>query len=182
MNTKVFLLLMSVMLMPFFGMVGEFAYGDSSVPPGDWDFCSPTNPGSHGQGDCDSDADCQQGLKCTNDVGPEFGFAKGVDVCVGIADSVSDQVDDSIYGGPGDVSAGDSNNLLDLLLGISTEPPTSTTPSSNDSGWECSYHNGDPEFCAVCRPNGCLEGEGECANWTHCADGLVCVNKVCVKP
>ena len=190
MNTKFFFLLMSVMLMPFFGMVEGLAYGASSVPQGDWDFCSPTNPCSNGQGDCDSDADCQQGLTCTSNVGPTFGWAKGIDVCIGIEDqatsnsSTSDDSDD-LYGGPDTTQTVDnssSGGLLDILFGSSTETPSSTVPSDNNSEWGCPYDPGDPDFCVTCRPNGCLEGEGQCNNWTQCADGLDCVNKVCVRP
>ncbi len=43
--------------------------------------CTTACPCSEGQGDCDEDADCRFGLVCVNDVGADYGFKKGTDVC-----------------------------------------------------------------------------------------------------
>ncbi len=34
------------------------------------------------EGDCDSDAECGPGMRCAYDVGSQYGFSSGVDVCV----------------------------------------------------------------------------------------------------
>ncbi len=49
--------------------------------PGDWDYCSPGAPCDVGEGDCDSNADCASGLTCVSNVGADYGWASGVDVC-----------------------------------------------------------------------------------------------------
>lgn len=49
---------------------------------GDWDYCTAKGGNcDEGQGDCDSDAECKFGLTCSENVGPEYGFEEGVDVC-----------------------------------------------------------------------------------------------------
>jgi hypothetical protein len=68
-----------------------FGYNDdevdvcSTVCPdrgvGSWNYCSPECPCDIGEGDCESDADCEAGLRCTSDIGPAFGFQREVDVC-----------------------------------------------------------------------------------------------------
>ena len=50
--------------------------------PGTVSYCSPAFPCSHGNGDCDSNADCRAGLSCVEDVGPAYGMRAGYDVCV----------------------------------------------------------------------------------------------------
>jgi hypothetical protein len=51
------------------------------LKPGDDDFCSPTNRCKAGQGDCDTDADCKDGLRCIADIGDNFGLPAGTDIC-----------------------------------------------------------------------------------------------------
>jgi len=46
-----------------------------------WDYCSPTCPCSEGEGDCDTDDDCQPGLYCAQNVGAKYGQASLIDVC-----------------------------------------------------------------------------------------------------
>ena len=54
----------------------------TSQTPGNWDFCSETNRCGIGEGDCDTDNECQSGLICLNqDVGADYGFHPHVDVC-----------------------------------------------------------------------------------------------------
>lgn len=45
-------------------------------------FCSPDCPCGHGEGDCDSNDDCDAGLACVNNVGATFGLSADTDVCV----------------------------------------------------------------------------------------------------
>jgi hypothetical protein len=46
-----------------------------------WSYCSVEHPCSVGQGDCDSDRECQPGLVCAQDVGARYGADPIVDVC-----------------------------------------------------------------------------------------------------
>ncbi|RMH16159.1 MAG: hypothetical protein D6696_18855, partial [Acidobacteria bacterium] len=51
------------------------------LPAGDPRFCDACGPCDFGEGDCDRDSDCQPGLECTDNVGADFGFNPGIDVC-----------------------------------------------------------------------------------------------------
>lgn len=55
--------------------------GRCALPPGHPRFCTECGPCGDGAGDCDRDADCAPGLLCAQDVGAEFGFHPGIDVC-----------------------------------------------------------------------------------------------------
>ncbi|MCD6477789.1 MAG: hypothetical protein J7K87_02180, partial [Candidatus Aenigmarchaeota archaeon] len=48
---------------------------------GSWDYCSSTCKCSVGEGDCDSNSECQSGLVCKQDVGAKYGWNKYMDVC-----------------------------------------------------------------------------------------------------
>ena len=52
-------------------------------PLGNPVYCrlSVNGPCGAGEGDCDSDAECQSGLVCAHDVGATYGFSPAVDVC-----------------------------------------------------------------------------------------------------
>ncbi|MFC1613555.1 hypothetical protein ACFL23_04470, partial [Patescibacteria group bacterium] len=55
----------------------------SSTKLGDYDYCKDNGPCGHGEGDCDPESnECEAGCTCENDVGAEYGFEAGVDVCV----------------------------------------------------------------------------------------------------
>lgn len=166
-----------------------------AVPVGDWDFCSKQNPCSAGQGDCDSDDECKPGLKCMKDVGPQYGFDKGVDVCVGSATSSTSSSTSSTSGefGGGVSSSTSSSSTstssssgctgIDLLLGkcsTSSSSSTTSTSSSTTSGGVCQLPLGHRDYCATCGP--CTEGQGMCVRDYQCVSGLVCVNGTCVKP
>jgi hypothetical protein len=45
-------------------------------------WCRDYGPCPEGQGDCDSDAECQSGLICAKDVGAKYGGPANMDVCV----------------------------------------------------------------------------------------------------
>ena len=51
---------------------------------GDWGYCSDAacGPCTEGQGDCDSDAECADGLTCSFNSGESFGLPATLDVCV----------------------------------------------------------------------------------------------------
>lgn len=69
----------------------DFGYGELEVDVcsndcptlgvGAWNYCTEKCPCSVGQGDCETDADCEVGLRCMSDVGPNYGFDPEVDIC-----------------------------------------------------------------------------------------------------
>jgi hypothetical protein len=48
--------------------------------PGD-QYCTLNGPCAEGMGDCDRDSECASGLKCVDNVGADYGWPSGVDVC-----------------------------------------------------------------------------------------------------
>ena len=48
---------------------------------GDPRYCTDCGPCGDGEGDCDSDAECEGGLLCVDDVGALYGFGATTDVC-----------------------------------------------------------------------------------------------------
>ena len=52
-----------------------------SIPEGSPDFCSVVFPCNLGEGDCDSDAQCNASLVCGDNNGPEYGLPPGYDAC-----------------------------------------------------------------------------------------------------
>lgn len=52
-----------------------------SLPDGHADYCTECGPCVAGEGDCDTDAQCANGLICAQDVGADYGFRSDVDVC-----------------------------------------------------------------------------------------------------
>ncbi|GAG27905.1 unnamed protein product, partial [marine sediment metagenome] len=46
-----------------------------------WDYCTPANKCDAGEGDCDTDADCAEGLHCAQDTGTKYGQVSTMDVC-----------------------------------------------------------------------------------------------------
>ncbi len=55
--------------------------GGCSENLGSGRYCTTCGPCGEGEGDCDGDAECAQGLVCVNNTGSDFGFNPGVDVC-----------------------------------------------------------------------------------------------------
>jgi len=183
----------------------SFAVHAAAIPPvGDWDFCSKQKPCSAGQGDCDSDDECQPGLKCTKDVGPSYGFDKGVDVCTSSSSSsstsstssstssTSSSTSSGNFGGGVSSSSSSTStstsstssgtNPLDKLLSSSSSSTSSGTTSSS-SGGGCRLPEGVEGYCdpLVCGP--CNEGQGRCRKKDDCIGDLVCSsNGFCVKP
>ncbi|MEM6454006.1 MAG: hypothetical protein AAF772_02830 [Acidobacteriota bacterium] len=51
------------------------------VPIGTNNYCTLCGPCGPNEGDCDSDAECGPGLRCVEDIGPNFGWGARVDVC-----------------------------------------------------------------------------------------------------
>jgi hypothetical protein len=113
--------------------------------PGGANFCSGCACAS-GQGDCDSNADCANGLSCGVDNGPRFGLPLGYDVCV--PSHCTNQVLDAADGETGVDEGGDCG------------------PSG-----ACSGTLGSTTFCQGCK---CSLGQGDCDSNLECANGLSC--------
>ena len=55
--------------------------GTCPLPAGHPRYCADCGPCRTGEGDCDSDAECIEGIFCVDNIGAEFGFHPGIDVC-----------------------------------------------------------------------------------------------------
>jgi len=55
--------------------------GCHGAPLGDQSYCSSSCKCSAGEGDCDSNDECESGLECVQDVGEYYGWDDNVDVC-----------------------------------------------------------------------------------------------------
>ena len=73
-----------------FGIGAHFGFdadADVCVPPhddlvnGNYDHCSLEFPCATGHGDCDSHSECMPGNRCVSNVGANYGFSEGIDVC-----------------------------------------------------------------------------------------------------
>ena len=53
-----------------------------STPSFDWSYCSRSCRCDEGQGDCDSDSECADGLVCRPDIGASYGQSASLDICV----------------------------------------------------------------------------------------------------
>lgn len=57
------------------------AVSSCPLPAGHPHYCRDCGPCARGEGDCDRDSDCRAGLSCVDNIGAEFGFNPGIDVC-----------------------------------------------------------------------------------------------------
>ena len=48
----------------------------------DFSYCNPLCPCGEGEGDCDDDTGCQDGLVCKENIGADYGCYSNVDICV----------------------------------------------------------------------------------------------------
>lgn len=114
-------------------------------PDGHSDHCEPMCPCPAGEGDCDEDAGCADGLVCVSGVGGRFGYPGGYDVC--LPDSCDNGVLDA---GEDDVDCGGACG------------PCASCPPNNRS-WTC-----DPWECT------CPSGWGDCDSDAECDGTLTC--------
>jgi hypothetical protein len=119
-----------------------------SGTPGGKDFCVGCLCAS-GAGDCDDDVECQPGLVCGAQNGPNFGLPANFDVCV----------PQLCTNGVQDAGNGET--------GVDIGGPCGT------AGGACSGTAGTPTFCVGCK---CTSGQGDCDGDIECATGLVCAN------
>lgn len=119
--------------------------GCPTAPDGDPDHCTNACPCPAGEADCDTNSNCNTGLVCGLDLGPQFGYPAGHDVCVqphctnGVQDTDETGVD----------------------CGGSDCGTCRTCPA-----------NGQNNTCSPsCR---CASGWGDCDANGECESGLVC--------
>ena len=149
---------------------------EATVNPGDNDYCRDHGPCSAGQGDCDSDSECQSGLTCVDDVGANYGWRAIVDVCedpgsLGGNDYCRDH-------GPCSAGQGDCDSNSECQSGL-----TCVNDVGANYGWraivdvcEATVNPGDNDYCRDHGP--CSAGQGDCDSNSECQSGLTCVNDV----
>ena len=157
------------------------------LPPGHPRFCVDCGPCAAGQGDCDSDAECAAGAVCADNVGADFGFAPGIDVCVTPPAGCPWPVGHGRYcrdcgpcaSGQGDCDSDAEcqtgstcvDNVgadfgfapgVDVCIGGPPPPPPAT----------CPLPPGHPDFCRDCGP--CRVDQGDCDSDAECVPSARC--------
>ncbi len=163
-------------------------------PPGCGDvgtgrYCTDCGPCGEGQGDCDSNAECAAGLTCVDNVGAQFGFAPGIDVCLsGSTPPPPPGCGDVGTGryctdcGPCGDGQGDCDSDAECVAGLTCEDNVGAmfgfAPGVDvcvgTAG--CNETLGNGRYCTACGP--CGQGQGDCDSDTECAAGLTCVDNV----
>ena len=148
---------------------------DNEVPAG-WDtipltFASPKCEGecTQCQGDCNSDADCAEGLKC---------FSRGKGEVTAVPGCVS--------GGEGDLPGMDYCYLPEpptttTTTATTTEETTTTTtePAQQTSADILAFDAPELKFARECSAEyPCSACEGDCDDDSHCASGLLCFSRI----
>jgi hypothetical protein len=153
------------------------------VPPdpgylGTIDFCSTDCPCASRQGDCDSQAECEEGLRCMTDIGAEVGFEEDVDVCLYPYDELMNgtydhcSVDFPCASGHGDCDS-DDECLPELRCGRNLgeeffdDPEIDVCLSPYDDRM-----NGTADHCSV--DFLCDWGHGDCDSHSECLPELRC--------
>lgn len=79
----------------------------SLLAPGHNEYCLKHGPCVAGLGDCDSNSECQSGLRCVDDVGARYGWRSIVDVCEAPASPDDNDYCHSSQHGPCSAGQGD---------------------------------------------------------------------------
>ncbi len=163
---------------------------------GEPNFCSVCGPCNDGQGDCDGDDECLFGTNCTDNVGADFGFAPGADVCLRDTPATGPDPDPTPTPctlppgdrdlckecGPCGEGEGDCDNDGQCGEGLfcanNTGPQFGFGPNidicmSVEPG-DCPLPNGHPHFCRECGP--CEAGQGDCDGLDECVAGAFCAS------
>lgn len=173
------------------------AYYDSFPPPSanydpsivdvceapDPDLCRYYGPCPAGNGDCDSNSECQAGLTCVQDVGAKYGYPAYYDVCEAGGGSRPDPNYCRDYGpcraGQGDCDPGQCAsglvcaNDVGAQYGLPAHYDVCEAQGGNDNG------RGQPGHVDYCRDYGpCGVGQGDCDGNSECQSGLQCANDV----
>lgn len=167
--------------------VGVCQVGDGcNLDPGDPDYCRLCGPCGYGDGDCDSNRECQAGLTCLDDVGSAFGLAASSDVCgFRLGDFCPfdpGHPDFCSACGPCEPGEGgckaDSECVVfaDCFRSIGAEFgfKSGTNVCLRAAPEDCPFSTGASDYCRVCGI--CDEGEGDCDTDRECSPGLTCVD------
>ncbi|WP_428267823.1 hypothetical protein [Haliangium sp.] len=141
-------------------------------------FCSALCPCSQGEGDCDSDAECESGLRCFSNVGAQFGLDEDVDVCADAINGHNDNCSTSNQCGEGEGGCDDDDECSAGLTCFNDTGADFGLDPSTDMCATCAPPSrlGKHDFCSEgCE---CDEGEGDCDSDAECAPGLTCFNNV----
>ncbi len=155
--------------------------GGSVEAPGSNDYCQRVLCGA-GEGDCDSDSECQSGLVCATDVGATYGFRDIVDVCVEDAGSGEpaggDSYCQSTLCGAGE---GDCDSDSECQPGLVCATDVGATYGFRDIVDVCVEDEGTGEPLggdSYCQSTLCGAGEGDCDSDNECQSGLICATDV----
>lgn len=121
---------------------------------GTWVYkCSPDCPCSVGEGDCNSDSDCEPGLYCNSDRGSVYGWDSGMDVC-------------------------ESQRLEPVTPSSQEGEPTETAETEPAQARPADCHQGQlGTWGYVCSPTClCYAGEGDCDSDLDCGGPLICLD------
>jgi hypothetical protein len=142
--------------------------------PGAANFCSASNRCAAGQGDCDSNAECQTGLACTADVGASYGFSATTDVCEGAVLGSATYCSTSHLCAAGQ---GDCDSAAECMPGLRCASNVGANYGWSTATDVCEgYVLGSSTYCAPSRR--CADGEGDCDSDADCQDGLQCISNV----
>ena len=110
--------------------VREYELASRSCDYGSYSFCSNHcgGPCGEGEGDCDSDGECQAGLSCIHNVGADFGLSSSVDVC---ADPNSTK---TCYGANGPTGTGNCSFPFRILYNNDLTNTVNTTSPFHSPG------------------------------------------------
>jgi len=151
----------------------------NGFPPGNFDFCTDAQPCAQGEGDCDSDQQCQSGLTCRNDVGANYGFDPIVDVCeVSNGGAGVGGFDFCTAGKPCAQGEGDCDNNSECQDGLICLSDVGARYGFDPIADVCEVSGlplGSFDFCSDTTP--CGQGEGDCDSTSECQDGLTCLNR-----
>ena len=149
---------------------------------GSADFCSVASPCAAGQGDCDSNSQCRTGLVCAQNVGANFGWPAGTDVCQASASSLPvGHADFCSAASPCAAGQGDCDSKKQCRTGLVCAQDVGANygwPAGTDvcQASASSLPVGHPDFCSAASP--CAAGQGDCDSDGQCRTGLVCAQNV----
>ena len=163
-----------------------------NLPPGHSNYCRDCGPCDIGEGDCDGDGsvECKAGLVCAKDVGANYGFSPGTDVCeapptpqCNLPAGHRDYCRDC---GPCDIGEGDCDGdgsveckaglVCAQNVGLNYGFSAGTDVCEVAATPQCNLPVGHKDYCAQCGP--CGNGEGDCDSDSDCVAGTTCVHNV----
>jgi hypothetical protein len=163
---KALIIVLSVLFLFMYSISVEVkpAIADCPIPVGHLDFCRNCGPCAEGQGDCDTNSECQSGLTCVQVTGTDYCQASGCPHPVGHLDYCRDC-------GPCAEGEGDCDTNSECQSGLTCVQVTGTDYCQSGGG--CTLPAGHLDYCRDCGP--CAEGEGDCDTNSECQSGLACI-------